>query len=209
MNRVTETTIQNDLYRILFHKGFIFIFPNMDVITGHEADLIAISRSGYAYEYEIKLSLSDFRADQKKRVKHATFSGKVREMPYPYTHREKRIMYVTEDAPINPYLALRYECFPDRKPRQFWYVVHGFQLPEKELPPYAGLIQYHDDIKRPQKRLEIIKQAPRLESGKVDEKRIAHANRNMLYRYWELRNTQRSYDDKACPQPDGEGRTKG
>ena len=36
----------------------------------HECDLLSLSRSGYATEVEIKVSVSDLRADQHKRHKH-------------------------------------------------------------------------------------------------------------------------------------------
>jgi hypothetical protein len=62
---VTEKTVQDALYYYLRNGNSSTIFPNMDTITGYEADILAVTRAGYAYEYEIKLSLADFRADMK------------------------------------------------------------------------------------------------------------------------------------------------
>lgn len=184
-DRITEKTIQNNLYRQL-RPSFTHVFPNMAEITMYEADLIAVSRAGYAYEYEIKLTLSDFRADQKKREKHASLCGATREMAYPYAWGDKRIIHVMADAPEDPYKAMRFQCYPHLRPKEFWYVTHGFEIPEQEIPEYAGLMRY-----RPNRlgylRFEVIKQAPKLKAVKVDEKRIIHATNNMLYRYWELR----------------------
>jgi hypothetical protein len=182
----TEHTIQNALYYYLCNRGFQTIFPNMDTITMYEADILAITKTGYAYEYEIKTTLSDFRADLKKRGKHASLSGNTRKIPYPYGWGAAREVHVCHDAPDNPYEALRHQCFPDHRPKEFWYVINGFDVPENELPDYAGLMRYATGDIYPHK-FEIIKQAPRLESQKVSTDRITHATRNMLYRYWIMR----------------------
>ena len=73
---MTERQIQIGLYLFLTRrKGIPNLWPNTDKITGYEADLLAVTKAGYAYEYEIKRSLSDFRADKKKLEKHASLSG--------------------------------------------------------------------------------------------------------------------------------------
>jgi hypothetical protein len=47
------------------------IVPNVSWgMLNHEADLLCLSRSGYATEIEIKVSLSDLRRDRKKRHQH-------------------------------------------------------------------------------------------------------------------------------------------
>jgi hypothetical protein len=176
----TEHTIQNALYKYL-GLNFAAIFPNMDVITGHEADILAVTKSGYAYEYEIKISLSDFRADKKKRAKHASLSGQYRTIQHPYSYSSERTAYVCHDAPDNPHEAIRLQCYPNLRPKEFWYVVSGFDVPDNELPEYAGLMRYTG------RTFERIKNAPRLEAQKVNPERIIHATKNMLYRYWAMR----------------------
>jgi len=57
-------------------KGFVknvrvnkkanFVFPNI-YLGGFECDILEITKSGYSYEYEVKISVSDFKADSKKR----------------------------------------------------------------------------------------------------------------------------------------------
>ena len=184
---VTEFTIQNALYRRLrFDKGIIHIFPNMASITMYEADLLAVTRSGYAHEYEIKLSLSDFRADKKKREKHCSLSGDTRKIPYPYSFGTERYIHVKKDAP-DGHAGMRFQCFPNHRPKYFWYVTYGFQIPEGELPAYAGLMRFMPDMPHRSADFETIKPAPKLESQKVDEKKIMRATENMLYRYWDLR----------------------
>jgi len=184
---ITETIIQNALYRHLrFDRGFVLIYPNMTTITNYEADMIAVSKAGYAYEWEIKVSLSDFRADLKKREKHASLSGAVRKIQSPYAYYKNTEIHVRADAPENPFDATRYQCFPDCRPKEFWYLIHGFDIPDGELPAYAGLMKFVEKD-RGRRVFEIITPAPKLETQKVDEKKIVRATSNMLYRYWELR----------------------
>jgi hypothetical protein len=182
---ITEKAIQDALYRHL-RVSFTTVFPNMDTITNYEADVLAVSRAGYAYEYEIKISLADFRADMKKVCKHASLSGKVKKIPYPYDWNPHDI-YVLSDAPEDPFQAMRNgTCYPEKRPKQFWYVIHGFDVPDAELPTYAGLMKYAvPEVGLPW--FETIKQAPNLPAKKVDKDLLHHATANMLFRYWSLR----------------------
>ena len=58
-------------------KGFVknirslrnnFVFPNI-YLGNFECDILEITKSMYAYEYEVKISVSDFKADKKKKGK--------------------------------------------------------------------------------------------------------------------------------------------
>ncbi len=180
---MTEREVQDALYRYLRAHGGWPIFPNMDCITGYEADLLVITKAGYAHEYEIKLCRSDFRADLKKRHKHASLSGATKEIPYPYQWgTEKKTIHVIAGADVAHPMVMRERCYPNLRPKHFWYVISGFEVAENEIPPYSGLLKFEDPH-----RFSIIKQAPALESLKVEEKRIRHAQINMLYRYWNMR----------------------
>ena len=46
------------------------VIPNVCVFFRHEVDILVLSKSGYATEYEIKISKADIRADAKKLHKH-------------------------------------------------------------------------------------------------------------------------------------------
>ena len=64
-----------------------FALPNSKAIIGtrNEADLISITKSGLIHEWEIKLSMSDYKADFKKKKKHtalqSAFDGTVGRVP--------------------------------------------------------------------------------------------------------------------------------
>lgn len=55
------------------------IVPNVSWGFGiHECDILCVTKSGYLYEIEIKISRSDLRADSKKR--HGHISDKIRNL---------------------------------------------------------------------------------------------------------------------------------
>ena len=60
-----ETKIQYALFGHLIQKGREYIIPNI-YNGGSEADILTTTRAGYLQEYEIKISLSDFKNDFRK-----------------------------------------------------------------------------------------------------------------------------------------------
>ena len=194
--RVTETTIQNALYHFLRQRGVWPILPNIDCVTGYEADILTITKSGYAHEYEIKLTLSDFRADLKKRHKHASFSGEFKTVPNPFYKSQfpdrypETIDVLKDSVASTAWAILSDQCHPGRKPKRFWYVVHGFDVPTADIPSYAGLMKYipkaHWSC-----AFDVVKKAPDLDAKPANEQHIRHAAENMLFRYWALRTKER------------------
>lgn len=73
---MTESEIQYDLHCYLIGKGHVATIPNVSWSWLYwEADLISITKAHLMYEYEIKISLSDFKKDFLKR-KHLTLGHK-------------------------------------------------------------------------------------------------------------------------------------
>ncbi|MBI3654028.1 MAG: hypothetical protein HY231_23605 [Acidobacteria bacterium] len=66
MSSLTERQIQQALYVWRFRKGDLLWVPN-SCCFGWEADFISLSRAMYATEYEIKISVADFKAEFKKK----------------------------------------------------------------------------------------------------------------------------------------------
>lgn len=62
---ISEATIQNVLQRDLAAKGHNYIIPNI-YLGCNESDLISVTKAGFIYEYEIKLTRPDFNIDFKK-----------------------------------------------------------------------------------------------------------------------------------------------
>ncbi len=67
----TEHDIQQLILNRFRHEKYIV--PNIHLRLG-EADILLVRRSGYAEEFEIKLTKPDFRADAKKITKHTWYS---------------------------------------------------------------------------------------------------------------------------------------
>lgn len=70
---IDETRIQLRLFHDLNSRGHTVILPNISHSwLPWEADLISVTKSNYMNEYEIKISLQDFKKDFEKR-KHQYF----------------------------------------------------------------------------------------------------------------------------------------
>lgn len=71
----TEADIQDSLFKFLAKKKINFIVPNVNLYYSYESDLVSVSGAKFVSEYEIKISVSDFRAEFKnKRHKHTNLS---------------------------------------------------------------------------------------------------------------------------------------
>ena len=81
---------------------------------GYEADVLMITKSGIAYEYEVKTSRADFKKDFSKKTKHRIYSDS------------------------RPHL-IRKRNYP-LKPNHFYYVCEEDLIKANEIPSYAGLI---------------------------------------------------------------------
>jgi len=64
----------------------------------HEIDLLVLTQSGYAWEIEIKISLSDLKADKKKHHQH--FSNKIKRLYFavPIELQEQALTLIPERA---------------------------------------------------------------------------------------------------------------
>lgn len=82
-----------------------------------ESDYLALTKSGYLYEGEVKISKSDFKADFKKEEKHMILEGKT-----------------VEKTPEKPVL----------RPHYFFYAVPEGLVTKEEVPEYAGLVYMVD-----------------------------------------------------------------
>jgi len=120
---MAETTTEFDMQLAVmnYHSPFggKLLIPNINTGYG-EADVLMLSKAGYATEYEIKISRSDFAADKKKVYKHNTYEKVFRNEPFVWWNDK-----------------------PRRKngiPNYFVYVVpFYFNLDTLKVPEYAGL----------------------------------------------------------------------
>jgi hypothetical protein len=129
-----------------------FFINNSNTLFSWEADFLSVTAAGFVHEFEIKLSLSDYKRDALK-WKHQHIGS------------------------------------PTRSPAYFWYATHGFDI---EPPSNAGWVSVYQDPKLLYWHVEVKKEAPRLNTWKVDDHFKKHSMRIisfmvlnlMMKHYW-------------------------
>ena len=124
----------------LYEKSRSIFCTNFQGMGFSECDVLRITESNIVYEYEIKTSRSDFKADFKKTYKHKRLSNP--------TYKIERY--------------LKWKQHPSL-PNYFTYVTPKNMVKISEIPSYAGLIYVDEN------EIEVIKKAPKLHSFKATE----------------------------------------
>lgn len=182
-HKYTEDSIQ----RALYENHPILRQPAFEMIGlffyAWESDYLAISKAGYVYECEIKISHSDFLNEAAHK-------------------QEKMRLLGGEDMTVAKYHSYdKYgiECGkePMQKPNYFWYVCPEGIISEAECPKFAGLMYITDSG-----TFRCIKSAPCLHTAKYDTQADLHrrdmrdkfyyAMWNWIRRYW--RNIDKAED---------------
>ena len=71
-DKITETKMQAILMNwVMNERHHLYTVPNSTVIFNWESDLISVTKALLTHEFEIKISLADFRKDAKKKSKHS------------------------------------------------------------------------------------------------------------------------------------------
>jgi hypothetical protein len=154
-----------------YHASNAYIF-NHD----WESDHFCISKTGYAYEFEIKVSKNDFKKDFEK-YKHVYF----RTLPNRYVVLNRgntrgdilsRVLvrangiygsYDKYDTTYAEASKIRItDLFKIKIPNRFYFVCPQNIIPVSDVPTYAGLI-YNEEF-----GLKVIKEAPLLHKIKHD-----------------------------------------
>lgn len=158
--KLTERLIQLAIIRET-RTAIVAAAPNYTPAGWWECDLWAVSKAGYATEYEIKLSASDFKADAQK---------------------SRRDWKSRSTLSKHDLLAKGDE----RGPSRFFYVVPANI--EEEIAPlvpsWAGLATVYHNSRRPDYIHVSIPHAPHLHKRKVTTREIRLCQRRMWYRYW-------------------------
>lgn len=109
--------IEKSLVMNLYEKGHSPISTHFTGCGLSECDVISISKSDYIYEYEVKISKSDFKAD----------------------FRKNKHKLMTERKSVNESTNFYYI------PNYFYFVVTDSLISIDDIPEYAGLIYLVDD----------------------------------------------------------------
>ncbi len=159
MSDISERSIQQVLIREFWSSSWV-LMPNYTPASWWECDLFRLTRAGYFYEYEIKLTKSDFRADQKKQK---SFWGGG---PNRTTQSKYELLASDEGA----------------GPKEFWIVVPEDLIRPNDLPDWAGLM-YASQTKHGDIRIRRERTATTFKRGKVDDKVGKLAISRAYYRY--------------------------
>lgn len=163
--------------------------PNYTPANWWECDLFHLTESCYFREFEIKLTVSDFRADAKKYQRHG---GDWIDGKWKSKDEHKHAMLKSGDV---------------RGPTQFHFVAPAGLLPLTEIPRWAGLIEFTDHRNySPPWNLHFveIKRAPRLHKTKADPKRLEIILRTSYYRFNSLFIYGKFPDSEQPELPDAE-----
>jgi len=166
---MNERKIQDALFAWLaFEKGYLLSCPNYTPADWFENDMFGVTKAGFVVEFEIKISVSDFRADVKKGP----------------SEREKQIARFSS-RPFDP--RSKHDRLADRDPKgpsRFYYVVPEGLVSIDQAPEWAGLIWINH-----RGRPHVKKEAPRLHRVKAAPKVIEHCRSVFYHRFWNLRRT--------------------
>lgn len=138
-----------------------------------ESDFFVQKQNGYSYEFEIKISRSDFFADKKKVDKHLILAnGKFVE--------QKRIWNDESTCKDDRWLIEETEREHSLRPNKFFYVVPTGMITVDELPKYAGLFYYGEGSDY-SCNLKKIKDAPFIHKEALKFETVLC---NKFYNYW-------------------------
>jgi len=134
-----------------------------------ESDFFVLKENGYSYEFEVKISRSDFLNDKKKVDKHLILeTGK-------YISIGSKGTFNTQTK-IWDYKEVKTEVAHEYRPNKFYYVVPAGMISIDEIPAYAGLM-YIDDYSQ----ITTVKEAPFIHKLKLDYEQTLCGK---FYAYW-------------------------
>lgn len=169
--KFSENFIQNALNGFFAYGSVKYNVDGLYVFDW-ESDKLFETKSGYIYEFEIKISRADFKNDFKhKKDKHIILEGEEKYgdkyLPKYYEFLEENRKYgnwceenFLKSAANNP----RYLVGGHKKPNYFYYAVPTDLITVDEVPEYAGLIYVDEN-----KNLTIKKKAPQLHKDKYKD----------------------------------------
>lgn len=208
--KFTEFLIQKALFRNF--RSHRFRFTNVYFFE-NESDFLSFLPSGYCYEFEIKISRSDFKADFKK-IKHTIHQENEKGKKY-YTVKGSEVKNrdpswkFCKDFPelvtaiersgygyrmrnqiithlsFSAYSSVSFHQYSAEKlPNKFFYVVPKGLVSADEIPSYAGLIYIDEDLN-----------VKKIKDGKFIHKQILNPQKlwNRVYAVYESSLINRFY----------------
>ena len=126
---MTTNEIADIILNSMCERRFPVFLTTASIGGMHEADVLGINKAGFIYEYEIKRSRSDFKADFKKKHKHRNLKERI----------SHRIYNVWENGKITN-KTQKVIMIPSR----FFYACEENLISPEEIPEYAGLVYVNE-----------------------------------------------------------------
>jgi hypothetical protein len=195
---MTASQINNGLYWLLARQSYQIQIPNYTPLRWWESDHYAVTKAGFAVEFEIKTSVADFKADATKQRDGAAMKT-VGSWVY-IRDEHGNIMYHAGEKKHDQ-LASRSIHGPSR----FYFVCPEGLLQVEDMPEWAGLIWAYDRPTNGYPACCEQKSAPKLHREKAPEGTLENIRAAFYYRYWTLRQKMKVMPDIAehAPPPDG------
>lgn len=171
--QLTEQSIQQRLNH--FFASYKYKADGLYVFSW-ESDKLIWTKSGYIYEFEIKISRSDFKNDFKhKKEKHIVLAStiardKAKEIQMSlFEQKEQENRHWSREMLERRYGDIDAMAKGKRMPNYFYYAVPTGMLEPDEVPPYAGLIYIDSEYRYVKQSYRIVKEAPQLHKTKYTD----------------------------------------
>lgn len=158
----SERLLQDAIYIWCAIKMHEIVVPNSQLFAW-ESDVVSVNRTGFIFEFEVKISRADFRADARK---------------------DRAALLID---PVKVHRVFGPSTF--KRPNYFYYAVpEGLILPS-ELPEYAGLLYIRRPVRGPVSGnvTHLVREAKRLHTEKINDKQRCQLARAVSRRYWRQR----------------------
>ena len=163
-----------------------------------ESDKLIWTKTGYIYEFEIKISRADFKNDFKhKKEKHLILRGPTEGdlfMPRFYESYQwnKHLYESIEDCKARVKPGDSHLIASHKRPNYFYYAVPEGLIQPDEMPEYAGLIWIQKEYRYVKSSFIIKKQAPVLHKQKYKDGEL-----NLAEKFWYNWQSDRKLRDDA------------
>lgn len=142
-----------------------FCLPNYTPHNWFECDVFVLTKAGYFTEFEIKLTLSDFKADANKlKNKWECVDGHWQFVEGLTKHQ-------------------RVEQADPKGPSRFYYATPKGLIPDGLLPKWAGLIEFETMPKSKRLDMMVTVDAPKIHNEKINPNVKEHALKMCYYRF--------------------------
>jgi hypothetical protein len=172
--------IQQVIMSDYYGRGHSPIITNFAGCGLHECDVATVSKARVLYEFEIKISRSDFKADAKKTIKH-------------------KWLAMRNGGKNKDYFNI---------PNHFYYVVTKDLIKIEEVPEYAGLIYVDKETKLLKMIKKAPKLHDKKVTDKMIEAMARNITAKLVfgcsYKNWQVKQDKLIKEQKAfcdsCPQ---------